>query len=89
MAPAAPVPPRFPAPPMSEADLAAQVARINAEAMADTPAARSAGKERRDLLATGAETGAGATAFARPPAPAAALHARERRYGSRRSIGPH
>jgi hypothetical protein len=32
-------PPRFPPQPMSEADLAAQVARINAEAMADAPPA--------------------------------------------------
>lgn len=39
MAPPAPVPPRFPPPPASEADLAAQVARINAEAMADAPPA--------------------------------------------------
>jgi hypothetical protein len=37
IAPAPPVPPRFSPPPASEADLAAQVARINAEAMAETP----------------------------------------------------
>lgn len=38
IAPAAPVPPRFPPPPVGEADLAAQVARINAEAaMAEAP----------------------------------------------------
>ena len=37
MAPSQPAPPSFPPPPVSEADLAAQLARINAEAMAEAP----------------------------------------------------